>query len=53
MAIHTAVSVMWRVGTKACGLSYALMGFTCVFSALWVGLGNGLDKNFQVPAPVR
>ncbi|KAH9978629.1 hypothetical protein BGW80DRAFT_687058 [Lactifluus volemus] len=51
MAVHTSISAVWGVGIKARRLSFGLMGFTWVFSALWVGLGNGLDKNFQVPAP--
>jgi hypothetical protein len=53
MAVHTFISALWGVGREACMLAFSLVGLTCVFIALWVGLGNGLHRNYEAPTPVR
>ncbi|KAI0251116.1 hypothetical protein BJV78DRAFT_1375749 [Lactifluus subvellereus] len=51
LAIHTFVTALWRVGIQARGFAFGLVGLACVFTALWVGLGNGLHKNYEAPTP--
>ncbi|KAI0254073.1 hypothetical protein BJV78DRAFT_1388661 [Lactifluus subvellereus] len=51
LAVHTFVTALWRVGIQARGFAFGLVGLACVFTALWVGLGNGLHKNYEVPTP--
>jgi hypothetical protein len=52
LAVHTLVAALWGIGTKARGVAFGLVVFTCVFIALWVGLNNAIHKNFEAPAPV-
>jgi hypothetical protein len=40
------------VGIEARRPAFGLVGLICVFIALWVGLGNGLNKKYEVPSPV-
>ncbi|KAI0246387.1 hypothetical protein BJV78DRAFT_1286463 [Lactifluus subvellereus] len=51
LAVHTFVTALWRVGIQARGFAFGLVGLACVFTALWVGLGNGLHKNYEAPTP--
>jgi uncharacterized membrane protein YuzA (DUF378 family) len=53
LTIHTFVSALWGVGREARTLAFVLVGLACVFTVLWVGLGNGLHKNYEAPTPVR
>jgi hypothetical protein len=32
--------------------AFCFVGLICVFVAFWVGLGNGLNKNYEAPTPV-
>ncbi|KAI0254071.1 hypothetical protein BJV78DRAFT_1296867 [Lactifluus subvellereus] len=51
MAIHTAVSALWGVGREARMLAFGIVGLVWVFTALWVGIGNGVHKNYEAPTP--
>jgi len=51
LAIHTFIAALWRTGIEARSLAFGLVGLTCIFIALWVGIGNGRHKNFDVPSP--
>ena len=53
MAVHTAVSALWGVGREARMLAFGLVILAWVYTAFWVGLGNGLNKNYESPTPVR
>jgi hypothetical protein len=53
LAVHTFISALWGVGREARLLSFGLVGLTCVFTTLWVGIPNGLHKDYEAPTPVR
>ena len=40
------------MGIEARRPAFGLVGLICVFIALWVGLGNGLIKEYEAPTPV-
>jgi hypothetical protein len=52
LATHTFIAALWGVGIQARGLAFGLVGLTCVFTVLWVGIGNGIHKNYEAPSPV-
>jgi len=52
LAVHTFIAALWGTGIKARGLAFGLVGLTCVFIGLWVGIGNGVHKKYEVPSPV-
>jgi hypothetical protein len=52
LAVHTFISALWRTGIEARGLAFGLVGLTCTFIALWVGIGNGIHKEYEAPSPV-
>jgi len=51
LATHTFIAALWGVGIQARGFTFGLVGLTCVFTALWVGIGNGIHKNYEAPSP--
>ncbi|KAH9978827.1 hypothetical protein BGW80DRAFT_698658 [Lactifluus volemus] len=51
LAAHTFVTALWSVGIEARRPAFGLVGLICVFIALCVGLGNGLNKKYEVPVP--
>ncbi|KAI0305707.1 hypothetical protein B0F90DRAFT_1624778 [Multifurca ochricompacta] len=51
IAVHTFVTALWRVGHQARWFAFGVVALTCVFLALWAGIGNGLHKNYEVPTP--
>jgi hypothetical protein len=51
LTIHTFVVAVWSVGSQARCFAFGMVGLAILFIALWVGLGNGLDKNFETPTP--
>ncbi|KAH9966227.1 hypothetical protein BGW80DRAFT_1534680 [Lactifluus volemus] len=51
LASHTFVTALWSVGMEARGPAFGLVGLVWVFIALWVGLGNGLNKMYEAPTP--
>ena len=52
LAVHTFIAALWRIGIEARGFAFGLVGLTCVFIALWVGIGNGIHKKYEAPSPV-
>jgi hypothetical protein len=44
---------LWDVGTRARHFAFGLISLATLFVALWVGLGNGIHKDFETPTPVR
>jgi hypothetical protein len=52
LTTHSFAIALFSVGIKARGFAFGLVGFMCVFIALWVGLGDGLNKNYEAPTPV-
>ena len=30
-----------------------MVALTCLFTTLWVGVGNGIHKDFEAPIPVH
>jgi hypothetical protein len=51
LTIHTFVVVIWSVGSRARYFAFGIVALATLFVALWVGLGNGLHKNFETPTP--
>ncbi|KAI9508220.1 hypothetical protein F5148DRAFT_1198381 [Russula earlei] len=51
LAAHTFISALWHVGFEARRFAFAIVGLTCVFIALWVGIPNGAHKNYEAPSP--
>ncbi|KAH9978595.1 hypothetical protein BGW80DRAFT_1279883 [Lactifluus volemus] len=51
LAIYTFVMILWSVDLKSRGFSFSLVGASCIFSALWVGNGNGIHKDYEEPTP--
>ena len=43
---------IWSVGSRSRHFAFGIVALATLFIALWVGLGNGLDKNFETPTPV-
>jgi hypothetical protein len=52
LAVHTFIAALWRTGIEARGFAFGLVGLTCVFIALWVGIGNRVHKKYEAPSPV-
>jgi hypothetical protein len=53
LAVHTFVTALWPVQLKSPRFGFSVVGVTCVFTALWVGIGDGIHKNYEEPTPVR
>jgi len=51
LAVHTFITALWGIGIKARGFAFSIIGLVCVFIALWVGIGNGINKNYEAPSP--
>ncbi|KAI0266782.1 hypothetical protein BC834DRAFT_954142 [Gloeopeniophorella convolvens] len=51
LTIHTFATALWRVGLQARGFAFGMVGLACLFIALWVGIGTGTHKNYEVPTP--
>jgi len=51
LTVHTFIGALWRVQLQSRGLAFSLVGLTWVFGALWVGIGNGIHKNYETPVP--
>ncbi|KAN0130873.1 hypothetical protein V8E53_011251 [Lactarius tabidus] len=49
--IHTFVVALWSVGSRARNFAFGIVTLATLFIALWVGLGNGLEKHFETPTP--
>jgi hypothetical protein len=44
---------LWNVGSRTRSFAFGIIAVVTLFVALWVGLGNGLHKNYVTPTPVR
>jgi hypothetical protein len=53
LAIHTFVTALWPVRLQSRMLGFSLVGVATVFTVLWLGIGNGIHKNYEEPTPVR
>ncbi|KAF8261257.1 hypothetical protein EI94DRAFT_1746328 [Lactarius quietus] len=51
LTIHTFTMALWRVGVEACSFAFSIIALTCLFIVLWVGISNGIHKDFESPAP--
>ncbi|KAH8998216.1 hypothetical protein EDB86DRAFT_820456 [Lactarius hatsudake] len=51
LTIHTFTTALWSVGAEARFFAFGVGAFTCVFVVLWVGIGNGIHKDFETPTP--
>jgi hypothetical protein len=49
--VHTFIAALWGVGIKARGFAFGLVGLTCILIVLWVGIGNGIHRNYEAPVP--
>jgi hypothetical protein len=44
---------LWRVGEEARHFTFSIVALTWLFLVLWVSIGNGTHKNFEMPTPVH
>jgi hypothetical protein len=51
--VHTFTTALWRVGAEARHFAFSIVALTCLFVVLWVGISNGIHKDFETPTPVR
>ncbi|KAI0254076.1 hypothetical protein BJV78DRAFT_105369 [Lactifluus subvellereus] len=51
ITVHTFITALWQVQLMGQRFAFGLVGLICVFTALWVGIGNGIHKNYEVPTP--
>ncbi|KAI9442154.1 hypothetical protein H4582DRAFT_2072711 [Lactarius indigo] len=51
ITVHTFVVALWNVGIRARHFAFGVVALTSLFIALWVGIGNGLHKDFVTPTP--
>ncbi|KAI9442155.1 hypothetical protein H4582DRAFT_1847844 [Lactarius indigo] len=51
ITVHTFVLALWKVGIRARRFAFGIVALASLFVALWVGIGNGIHKNFETPTP--
>ncbi|KAH9052532.1 hypothetical protein EDB87DRAFT_1722850 [Lactarius vividus] len=51
LTIHTFTTALWGVGAQARSFAFGIVAFTCLFVVLWVGISNGIHKDFEKPTP--
>ncbi|KAF8261259.1 hypothetical protein EI94DRAFT_1746334, partial [Lactarius quietus] len=51
LTIHTFTAALWGVGADARYFAFGIVTLICLFVLLWVGIGNGIHKNFETPTP--
>lgn len=51
LTIHTFTTALWRVGAEARCFAFGIVALTCLFVGLWVGIPNGIHKDFETPTP--
>jgi len=51
LATHTFITALWRVGIEARGFAFTVVGLTCIFIALWVGIPNAVHRTYEAPSP--
>jgi hypothetical protein len=53
LAAHTFVTALWPVQLQSRIFGFSLVGVSIIFTVLWLGIGNGIHKNYEEPTPVR
>ncbi|KAI9435760.1 hypothetical protein H4582DRAFT_1780533, partial [Lactarius indigo] len=51
LTVHTFVVALWKVGVRALPFAFGIVALASLFVALWVGISNGIHKNFETPTP--
>ncbi|KAF8261258.1 hypothetical protein EI94DRAFT_1746329 [Lactarius quietus] len=51
LTTHTFTMALWRVGAEARSFAFGIVALTCLFVVLWVGVGNGIHKDYETPVP--
>ncbi|KAF8274447.1 hypothetical protein EI94DRAFT_1713445 [Lactarius quietus] len=51
ITVHTFVVALWNVGSRARRFAFGIVALASLFISLWVGIGNGIHKNFATPTP--
>ncbi|KAH9061347.1 hypothetical protein EDB87DRAFT_1560456 [Lactarius vividus] len=51
ITVHTFVVALWKVGIGARHFAFGMVAVASLFVALWVGIANGIHKNFEAPTP--
>ncbi|KAH9014333.1 hypothetical protein EDB85DRAFT_2287593 [Lactarius pseudohatsudake] len=49
LTIHTFTTALWSVGAGARSFAFGIVALTCLFVGLWVGISNGIHKDFETP----
>ncbi len=52
ITIHTFVVALWKVGIRARRFAFGIVALASLFVALWVGIANGVHKNFETPTHI-
>jgi hypothetical protein len=53
LTVHTFTMAFWRVGGEARHFTVGIIALTWLFLVLWVAIGNGIHRNFEMPSPVH
>ncbi|KAH9978633.1 hypothetical protein BGW80DRAFT_1248989 [Lactifluus volemus] len=51
LTVYTFIAALWHKQFLTRGAAFGLVGLTWLFGALWVGIGNGIHKNYEAPTP--
>ncbi|KAH9176402.1 hypothetical protein EDB89DRAFT_1903194 [Lactarius sanguifluus] len=51
ITVYSFVVALWNIGIQARHFAFGTVALASLFTALWVGIGNGVHKNFVTPTP--
>jgi len=51
LTVHTFTTALWGVGAEARNFAFGIVGLACLYIVLWVGITNGIHKDFETPTP--
>ncbi|KAH9048332.1 hypothetical protein EDB84DRAFT_263787 [Lactarius hengduanensis] len=51
ITVYSFVVALWNIGIQARHFAFGTVALASLFIALWVGIGNGVHKNFVTPSP--
>jgi len=51
LAVHTFVVSLWGIGLQAASFALVPVSLACIFIAVWIYVGAGTHKNYEVPTP--
>jgi len=51
LAVHTFIAALWQVGLQARGVALGMVCLACLFITLWITIGPGVHKNYEIPTP--